>query len=156
MYTKNPETSSKKQRGFTLIELMIVVAIVGILASIAIPQYGVYTVRARVSEGMALMAPAKALVTENAVNASASLDFGAWNFVPGDTSKVANLVIEGSSGDITITFGTAVEPGATLIFRPLSDGAALSAGTVPPNVVDWVCDGAASSLDVRYRPAECR
>ena len=57
-------TEMKKQQGFTLIELMIVVAIIGILAAIAIPAYQDYTIRAQVSEGLNLSGAAKAAVTE--------------------------------------------------------------------------------------------
>ncbi|HPU54314.1 MAG TPA: pilin, partial [Burkholderiaceae bacterium] len=66
----------KVQKGFTLIELMIVVAIVGILAAVAIPAYQDYTVRARVAEGLGLASAAKISVAENAANGSADLGLG--------------------------------------------------------------------------------
>jgi len=135
---------------------MIVVAIIGILAAVAIPQYSIYTVRAKVTEGLLMMGPAKALVTENAINAMPSLDYGSWTFISADVGKVTDVDINGSSGDITITFGTEIEPGATIIFKPESDGAPIAAATVPPNLIDWRCDAVGSSLDIRYRPAECR
>lgn len=102
------------------------------------------------------MGPAKALVTENAITGMPSLDFGSWTFLSANPGKVTNLEINGSSGDITITFGAEIETGATLIFKPESDGSPIAGATVPSNAIDWRCDSVGSSLDVRYRPAECR
>ena len=73
-----------KQKGFTLIELMIVVAIVGILAAIAIPAYQDYTVRARVTEGLSLASAAKVTVAENAMSGTA---FGAGWTPPAATDQ---------------------------------------------------------------------
>jgi type IV pilus assembly protein PilA len=144
------------QRGFTLIELMIVVAIIGILASIAIPQYQNYVIRARVTEGLNLAAAAKALVAENAITGASTLNLGATSFITGNQENVFNISINGPSGEITIIFGPKVSLGATLLLKPFSLGTPLSVGFIPQGVIDWQCDSAGSTLAIKYRPPECR
>lgn len=148
--------SIKRQAGFTLIELMIVVAIVGILASIAIPQYQNYTIRARVTEGLNLAASAKTLVAENAITGATTLDLGATSFVTGSQDNVFDIVIDGPSGEITVIFGQKVSLGDTILLKPSSLGTPLSIGFIPQGVIDWQCDSAGSTLAVKFRPPECR
>ena len=144
-----------KQQGFTLIELMIVVAIVGILAAIAIPAYQDYTVRARVTEGLSLASAAKATVAENAMSGSASLAAG-WQ-APGQTPNVSGVAVNSTTGVITITYTSAAGNG-TLTLTPTlaSSGVAIAAGTVPTDAIEWDCGGGSDTLDARYRPANCR
>lgn len=139
------------QKGFTLIELMIVVAIIGILAAVAIPAYQDYTIRARVSEGLSLAASAKTTVAENAAAGAASLDAG-WT-KPTATDAVSDVDVDGTNGQITITY-TAAAGNGTIIMIPTSGGAPIAAGTVPPNNIVWDCTG--GSLEAKYRPANCR
>jgi type IV pilus assembly protein PilA len=141
----------KKKQGFTLIELMIVVAIIGILAAIAIPAYQDYTVRARVSEGLTLAAAAKTTVSENATNGLNDLQLG-WT-APTATDNVTSVAINGGNGEITITY-TARAGNGTIIMTPTAGGAALAPPAVPTDAISWDCTG--GSLDNRYRPAECR
>ncbi|RDI28804.1 type IV pilus assembly protein PilA [Pseudacidovorax intermedius] len=143
------------QKGFTLIELMIVVAIIGILAAVALPAYQDYTVRARVSEALVMASAAKSGVAENAANGASTLSLGVTTIASSAaTSNVSELTVDGTTGKITVV--TTARAGAvSLTLTPSSASAALSAGTLPTTPISWKC--AVSTADNnKYVPSECR
>ena len=158
------------QKGFTLIELMIVVAIIGILAAVALPAYQDYTKRAKVTEGLSLATSAKTAVAENAASGVA---YSKGWAAPSATAAVKSVAISDTDGAITITFDKPVEDTKTLVLMPYtvaSGGAAsvlptsTAAYQVPDTNINWQCMatgatpkvGTAGTLAAKLAPSNCR
>ncbi len=163
----------KQMKGFTLIELMIVVAIIGILAAIALPAYQDYTVRTKVSEGLVLAGSAKVSLAEayqaNDMNGVTAVAAEWAANAPHDSKYVTDITLDNATGVIEVTYSaeTGAASGQTLTLTPSIGGVALAAGL--SGNMDWACAGlgnstatnrglpfTAGTLEERYSPTECK
>ena len=151
------------QKGFTLIELMIVVAIIGILAAVALPAYQDYTVRARMSEVVLAASTCRTSITETVQTAQGASTFtaGGWGCESsGSPTNRVTSILTSNAGAVRVTSADPVATGAIIIGPTVAGknlGAALAAGD---RITGWVC-GPASTVAgqgvlPKYLPGSCR
>ena len=148
----------KVQQGFTLIELMIVVAIIGILAAVALPAYQDYTIRARMSEPLGFIAQMKTSVSEcilstGSVGACDDNTASGVNVagIAAGSSYISQVAITGSGGNAIIT----LTPAWSLIGDASASGNITFTSNDTAGGVSWDCDSSSDTIN-KYLPAECR
>jgi type IV pilus assembly protein PilA len=155
---------SKMQKGFTLIELMIVVAIIGILAAIALPAYQDYTKRAKMSEAILAASACRTSITEVYQSATSLPAAGSWGceVASGSGSKYVSSVTTGANGEITVSvqgFNDTTIDGKVVTLIPRN-----SAGTAVPTIGNavgqWVCGSTSltpnTTVPSKFLPGSCR
>ena len=149
-----------RQHGFTLIELMIVVAIIGILATIALPQYSNYTKRTQMAEVVMAGSACRSVITDvYAAGNSNNPGANGWGceITTGNVSKFVQNVTTDANGVVTVTargFADTNIDNRTVTMTPQNGSAAAvwTANTVVP-ITNWVCAG---TVDQRFLPGSCK
>jgi type IV pilus assembly protein PilA len=157
--------SRNRTRGFTLIELMIVIAIVGILAAVALPVYQIYTVKAKMSEVVLAASQCRAVVSEVYQTGNSAQGAGNWGCeITAASSRYVKTVATDANGAILVTVSSdstlpSDATGKLLTLVPYATSSALMSSTMVGGsaaVYKWVCGGGSTTVPSKYLPGSCR
>jgi len=148
------------QKGFTLIELMIVVAIIGILAAVALPAYQDYTIRAKMSEVILAMSACRTSITEVYQTGGTPPTANSWGCEQGVSSKYVKGLSTDTNGVVTatVTSISADVNDSLVTLTPMMAGnvPAASATDMGKGLNGWNCGGTGTTLNKKYLPGSCR